>query len=163
ANFADPALPYHLSMINRGSNDYQRATVPTGDAAADRAVIEAARQASLGYLYSLQTEGPPDHTPNQVGVPELKPRYGPFMAPPRVASPTRDPVRHSFGPTDGTAPLPSIRESRRIRAIKTIAQHDVAANFNPGSRAKLCTDPCGIGHYGATDLHALRAVGMPPL
>jgi hypothetical protein len=145
ANFDDPALPHDLSMINTGSNDYQGATLPTGNAASDQAIIEAARQASLGYLYWLQTECPRDDTPNQAGFPELKPRGD------------------LFGTADGTAPVPYIRESRRIQALKTIVQQDVDASFNPGPRAKLFADSCGIGHYGGMDIHGLRAVGMPQL
>jgi FAD-dependent oxidoreductase family protein len=145
ANFDDPALPCDLSMINTGSNDYQGATIPTGDAASDQAITEAARQASLGYLYWLQTECPRDDAPNRPGFPELKPRGD------------------LFGTPDGTAPVPYIRESRRMRALKTIVQQDIDANFNPGPRARLFTDSCGIGHYGGMDIHGLRAVGMPQL
>ena len=143
ANFDDPALPYDLSMINTGSNDYQGGTIPTGDAASDEAVIDAARQASLGYLYWLQTECPRDDAPDQAGFPELKPRGD------------------LFGTPDGTAAVPYIRESRRIRALTTIVQQDIDANFNPGPRANLFSDSCGIGLYGGMDIHGLRAVGMP--
>ena len=144
-NFDDPALPYDLSMINTGSNDYQGATLPSGNAALDRGIIEAARQASLGYLYWLQTECPRDDAPNQQGFPELKPRGD------------------LFGTPDGTAPVPYIRESRRIRALTTIVQQDLDVNFNPGPRAKLFADSCGIGHYGGMDIHGLAAMGMPQL
>lgn len=144
-NFDDPALPYDLSMINTGSNDYQGATIPTGNATADQAIIEAARQASLGYLYWLQTECPRDDIPNQTGFPELKPRGD------------------LFGTPDGTARAPYVRESRRIQALKTIVQQDVDASYNPGPRGKLFADSCGIGHYGGMDIHGLRAVGMPQM
>ena len=59
-NFDDPAFPYDLSMINTGSNDYQKASIPSGNAAADAAVIARAREAALGFLYWLQTECPRD-------------------------------------------------------------------------------------------------------
>lgn len=143
ANFDDPSLPYDLSMINTASNDYQGGTLPTGDAASDTAVIEAARQASLGYVYWLQTECPRDDNPNVTGFPEIKPRGD------------------LFGTPDGTAAAPYVRESRRIQALRTIVQQDIDASYNPGPRAKLCADSCGIGHYGGMDIHGLDAVGMP--
>ena len=143
SNFDDPALPTDLSMINTGSNDYQGGTIPTGDPTKDAAVIEAARQASLGYLYWLQTECPRDDDPSQKGFPELKPR------------------RDLFGTPDGTAAAPYIRESRRIKALTTIVQQDLDADDNPGPRAKPYPDSCGIGLYGGMDIHGLAAVGMP--
>lgn len=142
-NFDDPSLPCDLSMINTGSNDYQGATIPTGDAASDAAVIEAARQASLGYIYWLQTECPRDDGSSELGFPELKPRGD------------------LFGTPDGTAAAPYIRESRRIEALRTIVQQDIDARYNPGPRAKLYADSCGIGYYGGMDIHGLAAVEMP--
>ncbi len=142
-NFDDPSLPCDLSMINTRGNDYQGVNVPTGDAASDAEVIEAARQASLGYIYWLQTECPRDDDPSQRGFPELKPRGD------------------LFGTPDGTAAAPYIRESRRIQALRTIVQQDIDASYNPGPRAKLCADSCGIGHYGDMDIHGLEAVAMP--
>lgn len=143
ANFNDPALPYDLSMINTLGNDYQGGTLPTGDPTADLAVIEAARQAALGYIYWLQTECPRDDTPGRLGFPELKPRGD------------------LFGTPDGTAAAPYIRESRRIQALRTIVQQDLDAAFNAGPRAKPYADSCGIGLYGGMDIHGLAAVGMP--
>ena len=37
ANFNDPAFPYDLTMINTGSNDYQTASIPTGNPVQDAA------------------------------------------------------------------------------------------------------------------------------
>ena len=141
-NFADPAFPYDLTMINTGGNDYEQGTLPTGSVDGDAAVIAAARQASLGYLYWLQTECPRDDHPTRKGYPELKLRVD------------------LFGTTDGTAAQPYIRESRRIKALKTIVQQDLDVGFNAGPRAKLFSDSCGIGHYGM-DVHALTSAGMP--
>ena len=143
ANFDDPAFPCDLSIINTGSNDYQGGTLPTGDTASDAAVIEAARQASLGYLYWLQTECARDDDPARRGFPELKPRGD------------------LFGTSDGTAAAPYIRESRRIRARTTIVQQDLDASYQSGPRAKLFPDSCGIGDYGGMDVHGLKQVSMP--
>ncbi len=141
ANFNDPAFPFDLSMINCGSNDYQLGTIPNDDPAQDAAVIAAARQLSLGYLYWLQTECPRDNEPGVKGYPELKLRTD------------------IFGTPDGTSVMPYIRESRRIKARKTILEQEIIAETNPGPRATLFPDSCGIGLYGM-DVHALDPVGM---
>ncbi len=142
ANFNDPALPYDLSMLNMGSNDYQAAAIPTGDADKDTAIVEAARQATLAYVYWLQTEVPRDDGRGN-GYPNLR------LCP------------EAFTTADGTAAQPYIRESRRIKAQYTIVQQDVDRAFNPGPRAKNYDDSCGIGFYGALDIHGLAGAGMP--
>ncbi|MGB6984894.1 MAG: FAD-dependent oxidoreductase [Candidatus Aquilonibacter sp.] len=141
SNFTDPAFSCDLSMLNMGANDYQGATIPSGDAARDAQIIEAARQASLGYVYWLQTEVARDDG-NGTGYPNLKVRPDQFATP------------------DGTSAQPYIRESRRLKAQYRIVQQDVDAAHNPGPRAKNYHDSCGIGDYGALDIHALDAVGM---
>jgi len=40
-------------------------------------------------------------------------------------------------------------------------QKDSDARYNPGPRAKLFADSCGIGLYGGMDIHGLKAVGLP--
>ncbi len=141
ANFADSAFPYDLTMINTGSNDYQGGTLPTGDPAEDAAVIARARLASLGYCYWLQTECPHDDNPANTGYPQLRLRAD------------------VFGTPDGTAVMPYIRESRRIKALKTIVEQEIIADFNPGPRATLFPDSCGIGFY-SMDVHGCARVGM---
>jgi hypothetical protein len=141
SNFNDPAFPYDLSMLNMGANDYQGATLPSGDSNRDAQIIADARQASLGYVYWLQTELPRDDG-SGLGYPNLKVRPD------------------QFGTPDGTSAQPYIRESRRIKAEYTIVQQDLDQNFNPGPRAKNYDDSCGIGDYGALDIHGLQSVGM---
>jgi hypothetical protein len=143
ANFADPAFPTDLTMVNMAGNDYQAATIPTGDSAQDAAIIARARQASLGYLYWLQTECPRDNDPSRLGYPELKLRPDLFSTP------------------DGTSAQVYIRESRRIKAVKRVIQQDVDASYTPGPRATLFPDACGIGYYGGMDVHACAGVGTP--
>jgi hypothetical protein len=142
SNFNDPAFPCDLSMLNMGANDYQGATLPSGNSARDAQIIAAARQASLGYVYWLQTELPRDDG-SGLGYPNLKVRPD------------------QFGTPDGTSAQPYIRESRRIKAQYTIVQQDLDQSFNPGPRAKNYDDSCGIGDYGALDIHGLRGIGMP--
>lgn len=141
-NFNDPSLPCDLSMLNMGANDYQGGTIPSGDADGDAAVIAAAREASLGYVYWLQTECPRDDG-SGVGYPNLRVRGD------------------EFGTDDGSAAQPYIRESRRIKALYTIVQQDLDEATNPGARAKNYDDSCGIGFYGGLDIHGNDAVGMP--
>ena len=141
-NFADPALSTDRSMLNMAANDLQQGTLPTGSADGDAAVIEAARQATLGYLYWLQTECRRDDGSGN-GYPELAPRTD------------------VFGTADGTAAQPYVRESRRLVALVQVRQQDVDADSNPGPRARFWNDSCGIGYYGGMDVHALASVGMP--
>jgi hypothetical protein len=140
-NFQDPVYPHDLSMLNMGSNDYQRATIPSGSPEQDKTIIAGARQASLGYVYWLQTECPRDDGRGN-GYPELRPRPD------------------QFGTEDGTAAQPYIRESRRIKAEYTIVQQDLDASNWSGPRAKNYFDSCGIGLYGGLDIHGLSGVGM---
>jgi hypothetical protein len=143
ANFADPAFPTDLTMVNMGSNDYQAATIPTGNPVQDAAIIARARQASLGFFYWIQTECPRDNDPAQHGYPELKLRPDLFNTP------------------DGTAAQPYIRESRRIKAVKTVVQQELDKAYTPGPRAALFKDAVGIGYYGGMDVHACAGVGTP--
>ena len=140
ANFADPAFPYDITMVNMGGNDYQAATIPTGNPVQDAAIIARAREASLGFLYWLQTECPRDNKPGKFGYPELKLRADLFNTP------------------DGLAAQPYIRESRRIKAAKTVIQQEIGTE---GPRAALFRDSCGIGYYGGMDVHACEGVGTP--
>lgn len=142
ANFNDPVFPCDLSMLNMGANDYQAATIPSGDANRDAEIIAGAREASLAFVYWLQTECPRDDGSGK-GYPELKVRTD------------------QFGTVDGTSAQPYIRESRRIKAQYTIVQQDLDQDYNAGPRAKNYDDSCGIGLYGGLDIHGLNGVGMP--
>ena len=133
-NFAPPAFPADIATINTGANDYEGGILPSGSPDSDAQALAAGRLASTGYLYWLQTECPRDDSPAPLGYPELKPRPDIFNTP------------------DSLSPLPYIRESRRIRAQKTIRETDIAAKYNPGPRATLFPDTCGIGSYGI-DIH----------
>ncbi len=139
-NFADPAYPCDIAMINTGSNDFKGGVIPTGLAHSDSEVIRRARLASLGYVYWLQTECPRVDDPGQLGYPEFKLRADWFDSP------------------DGLAPAPYIRESRRIRALRTVLQQEIVAadssgrKLQNGPRATHFADSCGIGHYWL-DIH----------
>ena len=138
ANFADPRMRYDVTMLNMAANDYMAATIPTGDPVQDAAIVERAREASLGFVYWLQTECPRDENPAKLGYPELKLRTDLFNTP------------------DGTAAQPYIREPRRIKAQKRIVQQEIG---DGGPRAALFKDSCGIGDYGGMDVHGCTGNG----
>jgi hypothetical protein len=134
-NFSDPAYESDRTTINVGCNDYQAAVIPTGDAAKDAEIVEAARAVSLAYLYWLQTEAPRDDG-NGKGYPNLMIR------------------QDIFGRADGTAPQAYIRESRRIAKpiVRLLEQHLTSST---GVRAPMnFSDSCGICMYGI-DIHQI--------
>lgn len=146
-NFSDVAYANDRSTINMGSNDYQAAAIPTGDAAHDAQIVQAAREASLAYVYWLQTYVTRDGEPlgsTPTGYPNLMVRTD------------------AFGTADGTAPAPYIRESRRIDALTTIVQQDIDEDCYPAGsvRARNFPDSCGIGWYGI-DVHPASGPGTP--
>ena len=138
-NFADGAIPWDVAMINTASNDFRGGIFPTGDEANDVRVLQQARRATLGYVYWLQTECPRADGTNKRGYPELRPRPDLFDTP------------------DGVAPMPYIRESRRIKALTTVYEQEIVASQEEPSgpsdpRAVFRHDACGIGHYWL-DIH----------
>jgi hypothetical protein len=64
-----------------------------------------------------------------------------------------------FDTDDGLAPSPYIRESRRILARVTVREQQIVTEHNPGPRATLFPDSCGIGHY-SIDIHRGGAGGQ---
>jgi hypothetical protein len=139
-NFDDPAFPCDIAMINTGSNDFMGGVVPGESPEADAQTLARARRVSLGYVYWLQTECPRVDDPTRRGYPEFRLRAD------------------LFGTPDGIAPAPYIRESRRIRALKTVVQQEIVAKdsagnaHQTGARAAFFPDSCGIGHYWL-DIH----------
>jgi hypothetical protein len=141
-NFNDPSFRYDRTTLNTRANDYGIKSIPTGDPAQDARIIQEARDACLGFLYWLQTECPRDDH-SGTGYPELRP------------------VSEAFGTADGMAPVPYIRESRRIKALKTIVRSEIEqSRTNTGPRAQLFDDSCGVGTYAFMDGHELPGEGM---
>jgi hypothetical protein len=94
--------------------------------------LDGSRQLALSMLYWLQTEAPrPD---GGTGWPGLRLR-------PDV-----------MGSADGLARAPYIRESRRIRARRTVVEHDLSFAVRGGRGAMSYPDTVGIGMY-RIDLH----------
>lgn len=132
-NFLD--MPHDIALINWPGNDYAGGNIIDKPAEQQAEILRDAKNFALGFLYWLQTECPRDEGGS--GYPELKLR--PDL----------------LGTQDGLSMYPYIRESRRIRAIRTVVEQDVASTTNPGKRAATFPDSVGIGQY-FMDLHACR-------
>lgn len=131
-HFLPGAFASDVTLVNWPMNDYWLGPlygVPAEEAAGHR---NAAKQLSLSLLYWLQTEAPrPD---GGCGWPGLRLR-------PDVV-----------GTADGLAKAPYVRESRRIRAITTVVEQDIALHVRGGHGAVTYPDSVGVGSYHL-DLH----------
>jgi hypothetical protein len=124
--------PNDLSMINWPGNDYRESSIIDVPAAQAAAALQDGKRVSLGFLHWLQTEAPT--TGNRFGAPEL-------MLKPDI-----------MGTTDGLAKFPYIRESRRIKALRTVVEQDVSIEHQHGARAAHFDDSIGVGWY-PIDIH----------
>ena len=127
SQFRDDCYRFDISLINWPSNDFhERSIIDTSEE--DRLkVLKKAKNLSLGFLYWLQTEAPRDD--GGKGYPELKLR------------------KDVMGTADGLSTFPYVRESRRIRALKTIREQDISAEFQKRARSRIFFDSVGIGKY----------------
>lgn len=131
SNFEPGFLASDVCLVNWPLVDYLDGELCLADAAARNRYLAEARQMSLCVFYWMQTEAPrPD---GGCGWPGL-----------RLCG---DPL----GTDDGFAMAPYIRESRRIRAIKTIVEQEVSANCR--AQAARFSDSVGVGYY-RIDLHS---------
>lgn len=121
-----------LSMINWPGNDYRESTIIDVPASHMAAALQDAKRVSLGFLYWLQTEAPA--TGSRRGAPEL--RLNPGI----------------MGTPDGLAKFPYIRESRRIKSLRTVVEQDVSVEHQAGPRAAHFEDSVGVGWY-PIDIH----------
>ncbi|WP_308196758.1 FAD-dependent oxidoreductase [Agromyces atrinae] len=119
-------------IVNWPMNDYVGGPLfGTPDAASH---WKGSKELSRSLLYWLQTEAPrPD---GGTGWPGLR------LAP-RVT-----------GTADGFAMMPYFRESRRIRAERTILEQDFDRDLRDGRGAERYPDTVGVGHYYWIDRHA---------
>ncbi|WP_432486550.1 FAD-dependent oxidoreductase [Kineococcus sp. SYSU DK018] len=126
------AFDSDVVLVNWPMNDYWELPWAVDDPAARAAAEDGARQLSLSLLHWLQTELPnPD---GSTGLPGLRIR-------PDVT-----------GTPDGLAMAPYVRESRRIRAVRTVTENDVALDVvGPGGGTRH-EQPVGVGSY-RIDLH----------
>jgi FAD-dependent oxidoreductase family protein len=122
-----------VTMFNWPGNDYRdRSLLDCSPLEAARA-LQAAKRVSLGFLHWLQTEAP-TAADTRLGAPEILLR-------PDV-----------MDTADGLSKHPYIRESRRIRARKTIVEQEVSARYQTGPRAAHFADSVGVGWY-PIDIH----------
>ncbi|KIH98049.1 FAD-dependent oxidoreductase [Streptomonospora alba] len=130
------AFDSDITLANWPLNDYWLRPALEIDGRADAETVrlahEEARQLSLSVLYWLQTEAPrPD---GGTGFPGLRPR-------PDVT-----------GAEYGLAKAAYVRESRRIKAVTTVTEHDVAMDLVGPYGITRRHDAVGIGSY-RIDLH----------
>jgi len=127
---------HDLTLFNWPGNDYRERSLLDGSPLDAARALQDAKRVSLGFLHWLQTEAPA--TAARRGAPEIRLR-------PDV-----------MGSTDGLSKFPYIRESRRIRALKTIVEQEVSAQHQPGPRAAYFADSVGVGWY-PIDIHRAGA------
>lgn len=121
-----------ITLVNWPQNDYFLGPiyeVPEKEAAKN---LRAARDQSLSLLYWLQTEAPRPEDGGH-GYPGLRLR------------------RDLMGTEDGLAKYPYVRESRRIRAERTVVEQDLSPEVRPDGPVKY-PDSVGVGAY-RIDLH----------
>lgn len=131
-NFAEGFMASDITLVNWPMIDYWLGPIieVNEDVALDH--VEGARRLGLSFLYWMQTEAPrPD---GGAGYPGLKLN------------------RDVVGSTDGLAMAPYIRESRRIRAQRTIVEQDLSAAVRGRHGAVSYADSVGVGSY-RIDLH----------
>ena len=123
---------HDVTMMNWPGNDYRDVNILDLPARAVAAALQDAKRVSLGFLYWLQTEAPATGT--RRGAPELLLR-------PDI-----------MGSSDGLSKHPYIREARRIKALTTVVEQDIASAYQSGSRARHFPDSIGVGWY-PIDIH----------
>jgi FAD dependent oxidoreductase len=126
------SVAHDLTLFNWPGNDYRDRSLLQGSALDMACALQDAKRVSLGFLHWLQTEAPASES--RLGAPEIRLR-------PDV-----------MGSSDGLCKFPYIRESRRIRARKTIVEQEVSAHHQPGPRAAFFRDSVGVGWY-PIDIH----------
>jgi len=136
ANFVGKNTPREVSMINWPGNDYCGPALLLGDADQQAQALREAKITSLGFAYWLQNEAPRDvQARDNRGYPDL------------------ELVTSALDSKDGLSQFPYIRESRRVKALKTVREQDISALYQKGARAGLFPDSVGIGWY-PIDIHS---------
>lgn len=133
ANFAGPGAPREVSLINWPGNDACAPAFLSTNALQQARALRRAKRVAFGFLFWLQTAVPRDSGGGE-GYPRL------------------ELVPAELGTADGLSQFPYIRESRRIRALKTITEQEISSAFQTGPRAAPFSDSVGIGLY-PIDIH----------
>jgi hypothetical protein len=131
SQFGD-AFPADISMFNWPGSDYRATSILDRSPAQIADALQQAKRVGLGFLHWLQTEAPEHGRAH--GFPQI------ILRPDVMGTP------------DGLSKHPYIRESRRIRARKTIVEQEVSAETHLGPRAAHFADSVGVGWY-PIDIH----------
>ena len=123
---------HDVTMFNWPGNDYRDKPLVDQSPEGLAFALQYAKRVSLGFAYWLQSDAPSPDGP--AGFPNILLR-------PDV-----------MGSVDGLSKHPYIRESRRIRAVRTIVEQDVAVGHQKGPRAAHFDDSVGVGWY-PIDIH----------
>ncbi len=126
------AFDSDVCLVNWPMNDYWLNPVIEVDDATAQASLDDARQLSLSLLYWLQTQAP--RVDGGTGWPGLRLR-------PDIV-----------GSDDGLAKAAYIREARRIRAVTTVVEQDVALDVVGPYGGRRYDESVGVGSY-RIDLH----------
>ncbi|WP_103501398.1 MULTISPECIES: FAD-dependent oxidoreductase [Streptomyces] len=126
------AFDSDITLVNWPLNDYWLKPYVGGGEETTRQALYEARQLSLSLMYWLQTEAP--RADGGTGFPGLRPR-------PDVT-----------GTPDGLAKAAYVREARRIKAVTTVTEHDVAVDLVGPYGWERRADSVGVGSY-RIDLH----------
>lgn len=126
-----------VCLVNWPQIDFLKGDLCTATPAQREDLLGKARNMSLCFFHWMQTEAPrPDGGQGWPGL--------------RLAG-------HVTGTGTGLAMAPYIRESRRIRAQKTVTEQEISAEHQPGCNlAQAFADSVGIGSY-RIDLHPSSA------
>lgn len=129
---SEPIYKGDISLLNWPQNDYFLGSIIDEEQEVVEKHLYDAKQLTLSLVYWLQTEAP--RLDGGYGYPGIRLR------------------KDVFDTEDGLSKYPYIRESRRIKAIHTIKEEDVAKKANLQNGIKVYEDSVGIGSYHL-DLH----------
>ena len=121
-----------VTMFNWPGTDYRDRPLVDQTPEALAFGLRDAKRVSLGFAYWLQTEVPNPQGP--IGFPNVLLR------------------RDVMGTGDGLSKYPYIREFRRIKALTTVVEQDVAVAHQPRPRSVHFEDSVGVGWY-PIDIH----------
>jgi len=134
AQFKPGAFASDLSMINWSSNDVCDAGLLADDPEEAAHAMQHGKQVALGFAWWIAREAPRDDGRGQ--------GYGDLAV-----------MKEAMGSQDGLSQFPYVRESRRMLALRTVREQEVAPRDASAARAAQFEDSVGIGYY-AMDLHA---------
>jgi hypothetical protein len=125
-----------VTMFNWPGTDYRDKPLVDQTPEALAFALQDAKRVSLGFAYWLQTSAP--NAGGGTGYPNL------LLRPDVMGSP------------DGLSKYPYIREGRRIKALRTVVEQDVAIDHQSGPAAAHFADSVGVGWY-PIDIHPVSA------